>query len=112
MQVDVAEPGQIEHPLRNQASVADNHDPIWLEAAELRAEFVVGFDTLRLADRKAELQRRLFNRRSNQLQSASLRTVWLSHHQTHPEPRRDQLFQRRHRKLGSAAEDETKRLSH
>ena len=42
VQVDVAERREIEHPLRNDAAVADDDDGVGLEGGELGAEFVVG----------------------------------------------------------------------
>src|SRR6266567_266760 len=59
VQVDVAERRQIEHPLRNDAAVADNDDGVGLEGGELSAEVVIVFDALGLRDRKVQLQRRL-----------------------------------------------------
>ena len=52
VQVDVAEWREIEHPLRNDAAVADDDDGVGLEGGELGAEFVVGLDAVGLGDGK------------------------------------------------------------
>ncbi len=62
MQVDVTERREIEHPLGNDAAVADDDDGVGLEFGELGAEFVVGLDAFGLGDRKMQLQRRFFDR--------------------------------------------------
>ena len=58
MQVDVAQRRQIDHPLRNDASVADDDDRLRRDAFQLRAKFLVVLDLLRLGDRKIELRAR------------------------------------------------------
>ena len=57
VQVDVAERREIEHPLRNDAAVADDDDGVGLECGELGAKFVVGLDAVRLSDGKIQFQR-------------------------------------------------------
>jgi hypothetical protein len=62
VQIDVAERRQVKHPLRNDAAVADHDDRIGLEGAELRAKFVVGFDSVGLRDGHSQLQGGLLDR--------------------------------------------------
>src|ERR1700680_4137344 len=50
VQVDVPERRKIEHPLRNDAAIADDDDGVGLERSELSAEFVVGFDAIGLGN--------------------------------------------------------------
>ena len=59
MQVDVAERREVEHPLRDDAAVADYDDGVGLEGGELRAEFFVGLDAVGLGDREIQFQRGL-----------------------------------------------------
>ena len=51
VQVDIAERGQIEHPLRNDAAVTDDDDGVRLELGELSAEAGVVLDAFGLGDR-------------------------------------------------------------
>ena len=48
MKIDVAELGQIDHPLRNDAAIADHDDRFRRNALQLRAKFIVVLDLLRL----------------------------------------------------------------
>ena len=57
VQVDVAERREIEHPLRNDAAVADDDDGVGLEGGELGAEFVVGLDAVGLGDGEIQFER-------------------------------------------------------
>ena len=92
VEVDVAESREIEHPLRNDAAVADDDDSVGLESRELSAEFFVGLDAVGLDDGKIQLQCRLFDRRRNKFKAASFGTVGLCHDQMHAESGGDQLF--------------------
>ncbi len=59
VQVDVAERRKIEHPLRNDAAVADDDDGVGFEGGELGAEFVVGLDAVGLGDGKIQFAARI-----------------------------------------------------
>ena len=48
VQVDITEGWKVEHPLRNEAAVADDDDGFGLECGELGAEFVVVLDLVGL----------------------------------------------------------------
>ncbi len=63
VQVDVAERRQVDHPLRNDAAVADDNDRLRPDALELRTKFFVVLDLLRLDDGQVELQRFALYRR-------------------------------------------------
>ncbi len=56
VQVDVAEGRKVEHPLGDDASVADDDDGVGLEGGELGAEFVVGLDAVGLSNREIQPQ--------------------------------------------------------
>src|ERR1700736_5652826 len=98
MQVDVAPPRQIDHPLRNDASVTNHYDCVGLEGGKLRAEFDVVLDALRLGDRQLEREGRLLYRRRSKHESTSARLVWLRDHQSNLKARMSQRFQRGHGK--------------
>lgn len=77
MEVDVSMTRQIEHPLRDDAAVADHDDCIRVDARKLSAEFVVGLDSIGLGNRKTQLLRGLFNRGRNEFEASPLRAIWL-----------------------------------
>jgi len=52
VQVDVADRREIEHPLRNDAAVANDDDGVWFQGGELGAEFLVSLDAVGLGDGK------------------------------------------------------------
>src|ERR1700722_4509999 len=66
MQIDVAESGEIEHPLWNDAAVTDDDNGVGLERGELRMEFLVGFDAVGLDDWKTQLECWLLDGRADQ----------------------------------------------
>ena len=107
MQIDVAKRRQIDHPLRNDASIADYDDCVGLEGGELGAEFVVVLDALGLRDRQIKREGGLFYRRMSKHKTTSPRSVRLRDHQANREARVDQLLQRGHGKARRAAEDES-----
>ncbi len=106
MQINVAEPWQINHPRRDDAAVADYDDRFWCNALQLRAEFLVVLDLLRLDDGKPKRERGLFHRRLRQLHAASARAIRLGRDQPHAEAGTHQLFQRGHREAWRSAEDQ------
>ena len=97
------------HPLRNDAAVADHDDRVGVEASQLRTEFFVVLDAVRLGDREIQLARRLFDRRSDELETASFGAIWLGYDELHSVARRDELFQRGDSEARCAAEDERQR---
>ena len=93
VKVDVAEPREIQHPLRDEAAVTNHNDSLGLESGDLGAEFFVGLDALRLGDGEIEFQCRLFDRRRHDFKAATLRAVGLSHDEMHAESGSSQLFE-------------------
>jgi len=106
VEVDVAERREIEHPLRDDAAVADDDDGVGLEGDELSAEFFVLLDSVGLGDGKVQLERRLFDRGSDKFETAAFGTVGLSHDEVHAESGVNQCFQRRYGEERRPAEDE------
>ena len=47
VQIEVAEPRQIDHPLRNDAAIADDDDRVWANDLQKGAEFLVVLDLVR-----------------------------------------------------------------
>src|ERR1017187_6077238 len=106
MEIDVAEWREIEHPLGNNAAIANDDDGGGLQRGELGAEFVVGLDAVRLRDRQVQSQRRLFDRRGNEFEAASLGTIWLSYDEMNAEPSFDELLECGDGEARRAAENE------
>ena len=79
MQIDVAERRQVQHPLRNDAAVADDDDRVEFERGELGAKFVVDFNFVGLSDGQSQLQSGLLDRRRRQLQSAAFGAIGLGY---------------------------------
>src|SRR5258707_1636623 len=109
MQVDVTERRQVEHPLRNDAAVADDHNNVRLETGLVRAEFVVVLDLIGLRDRQSQLQRGLFDRRGNYFQNTALVPVRLGENELNRKSGRDERFKSEHGKARRTAEYETQR---
>ncbi len=110
MQVDVAMCGQVEHPARNDAPIADDHDALRRNRLKLRAELNVVLDLLRLHDWQPKFAGLLLHRRKRQFHSAPLRTIRLRHHQRHLMTGAHQRLQRRNGKHGSTAINKFHRL--
>jgi hypothetical protein len=53
VQVDVTEPGQVNHPLWDEPTIANDDDGVWREPFELRPKWLVAFDLVRLRDGNA-----------------------------------------------------------
>ena len=81
VQIDVAEGRKLEHPLGNDAAVADDDDGVGLERAQLSAEFVIASNSVRLGDRKVQTQSGFFHRRRDQFEAASFWTIRLGNHE-------------------------------
>ena len=79
MEIDVAERREVEHPLGNDAAVADDDDGVGLEGGELGAEFVVGLDAVGLGDGEVQFQSGFFDGGLDEFQAASLGAVGLGY---------------------------------
>ena len=77
MQVDVAEGREVEHPLRDDAAIADDDDGVGFDGGELGTELIVRLDLVGLRDGKIQFLRGLFYRRSDELEAASFWAVGL-----------------------------------
>jgi len=108
MEIDVAERWEIEHPLRDHASVTHNDNRVWSESCQLGAELAVIFDFVRLGDWQSEFERALFDGRDGRFQAPALRSIGLGHDQTDVESSRREFFERRDCEVGRAAENELK----
>ena len=86
--------GEIEHPLGNDASVADHNDGVRLESSKLGAEIFVVLDLIWLRDRQAKFCRALFDWRPGERKASAFGTIRPSNDQAHPKPCSDKLFQR------------------
>src|SRR5262249_36545438 len=109
MKIQIAESRKVEHPLGNDAAVADHDDRVWFTSSEFRAKFVVGFNFFWLRDGNAEAQRGLFDRRERHFHATSMSTIRLRDHQRYGITCRDKLFQGRNSKGRSAAKDQCHR---
>ncbi len=112
VQVDVAERREIEHPLGNDAAVADDDDGVRLEGGELGAEIVVGLDAVGLGDGEIQFERGFFDGRWDEFEAASFGTIGLSHDEMDAEAGVDQLFKRGDGEVRRAAENEIEGLGH
>jgi hypothetical protein len=112
VEVEVAEGRKIEHPLRNDAAVADNDDGVGLEGGELGAKFVVSLDAVGLGKGEIEFQCRFFDWRLHEFEAAPFGTIGLSDDEMNAESGGDQLFERGDGEARSAAENEIESLSH
>src|SRR2546425_7754497 len=112
VQVDVPQWRQLHHPLRDDASVPDYDDCVWLESGKLCLKFVIVFDSLRLNNGQSEFARALLYWREGHLHASSARSVRLGHCQVHSESHVHQPLQRRHGELWSAAENKMDGVRH
>ena len=81
MQIDVAEGRQVNHPLGNDASVADDEDGLGSKCSELGAEGVIVLDFFRLRERKAEIHCGLLYGRCGGFHAAAFGLIGLRHNQ-------------------------------
>src|SRR5438094_6803257 len=105
VQVDISQRRQVDHPLRNDASVPDYDDCVWFEIGKLRPKFLIVLDSIGLSNRQSEFARALLYWREGHLHASSARSVRLSHYRVHRESRVHQPLQRRYGELRSAAEN-------
>ena len=106
MQIDVSVRRKIEHPLRDNASVRHNENGFGTNVFQLRAEFEVVLDLLRLHNRDSMRERNAFYRRRLHLHTASCGTVRLRDHKSHLVPSGYDRFEGGNSELRSATEDE------
>ena len=105
VQVDVAERREIEHPLRDDAAVADDDDGVGLEGGELGAEFFVGLDAVGLGDGEIQFQGGLFYWAMHEFEAAAFGAVGLRDDEVDAESGGDQFFERRDGEGRRAAEN-------
>src|SRR5690348_1601054 len=107
MHIDVAEWRQVEHPLRNDSAIRHDDDRVRTDLLQLRLEFRVVLDLLRLCHRDSVLERDLLNRSRSKLQTAALGTVRLRNHQLHVVALANESLQAGDGKHRSSAEDQS-----
>ncbi len=106
MQIEIAETREVDHPLRDDASIADDDDRVGTERSKLLAKCVVVLDLVGLDHRNAQTDGRLFNGRNRQFHSAAAGAVRLGNYQRHGMTSFDQSFKSRNGETRSAAKDE------
>ena len=106
MQVDVAERRQFDHPLRNNAAIADNDDHLRVERFQLAAKIGVVLDCVWLRDGKAQQGRGLFDRANGHFHATAFGFVGAGDDELYIEADFRQLLQCRNCKGGRAAEHE------
>src|SRR5919198_4100019 len=104
MQVEVAQPRQVNHPLWNDAAIAHDDDGVGVKHSKLVSELVIVLDLLRLNNRQGQFQRRLFDRGKSELKPAPARLVGLRSHKTNRKTGFYQLLQRRDSEARRATE--------
>ena len=67
MDVDIAEAGEIKHPLRDNPPIRDDDDGVWSNGFQLGTELEIILDALRLENRKTEANGELLDRRNLKL---------------------------------------------
>jgi hypothetical protein len=103
--IEVAKRRQIDHPLWNDATIADHDDCVGLEANEPGTKFIVVLNALWLRDWQIKRESGLLHRGWSKRKAASARLVRLCNHQTNRETGVNQRLERRNRKARRAAED-------
>src|SRR5262245_15079237 len=106
MKINVAEGRQIEHPLRDNAAVADDDDGFGFKRGKLAAEFFVIFYLVGLRDRNFQAKRGLFYGRRNEFKTATLGAVRLRNDEAYTKSCARQTFERGNSKKWRTAEDE------
>ncbi len=112
VQIEISQPRQINHPLRNDAPISDHDDGVRRDSRKLPAKFFVVLDLVRLTELQSQLQCPLLDRRKCKFHAAAFRPVRLRHHQGHRESGFHQLFQSGHGERRCAAENEIERRRH
>ena len=97
---------QIDHPLRNDAAVADDNDRFRTDLFQSRAKLGVILDPLRLHDRHSQLQRQLLYGRETQFHAAPARPVGLRDDQVNPMSLLCEYSQSGHCELRCTAENQ------
>ena len=105
MEIDVAEGRKVEHPLRNDASVADDDDGVGFDGGELGAEFVVGLDAVGLRDGKIQFQGGMFDGRRDEFEAAAFGAIGLGDYEVDAVIG-GEFFERRDGEAWGSAEDE------
>src|SRR3954470_20070079 len=105
MSVQVAERGQVDHPLRDDPPVSHHNDGLRLRPFQLRAEFCIVLDGLGLHDLQPMFRRTLFDGSWRDLLSAATRTVRLGNYEPYLVSGCDEGIERGNGELRSAAKD-------
>ncbi len=92
VQIEIAVTRQVDHPLRNDASVAHHDDCVGRDALQLGAKLFVILDLVGLEYRETEFHRSALDRRCGQLKSAPAGPVGLGDNQPHAEVCRSPAF--------------------
>jgi hypothetical protein len=106
MEINVAKRREIEHPLRDDATVAHYDDGVGLDICELSAEFLIGLDALGLSDGEIQFRGGLFDGRLDEFKAAAFRTVGLGYDEMDTMAGGGERLQRGNSEARSAAEDE------
>ena len=109
MQIQISEPGKINHPLRNDAAIADDNDRIRSNCHKLVAEFGIVFDGNGLYHGNAQAGGRILHRRNRHFHAAPARPIRLRHHHRHGMTGLDQSLQGRDSEARSATENQEHR---
>ena len=109
VQVEISKTREIEHPLRDDAAVADDNDRVRVESRKLLPEFVVVFDFVGLRDWKFQADGCVFYGGDCQIHSAAAWTVRLRDDQRHGVAGLYQLLEGWDGKARGAAEDQEHR---
>ncbi len=94
---------KVDHPLRDDASIANYDDGFWRDLLQLSPKLVVVLDLFRLDDWQVQLECGPLYRRGRYFHAAATGAVRLGHDQLHAETCRNQLFQRGHGERRGAA---------
>src|ERR1019366_1999435 len=103
MQIQISKPRKIDHPLRDDAAVADDDNRVWANRRELVAEFGVVLDGRGLHDGNAQVDCGIFHWRNGHFHPASARAIGLRHHQRHGMSSADQFLKGRDSETWSTA---------
>src|ERR1035441_4752090 len=113
MQIQISEAGKINHPLRNDASIADDddrvNDRVRTNRRQLGAEFGVVLDGVRLHHGNTQADCRIFHGRNGHFHSAPARPIGLRYQQRHGMTSLDQSLQGRDSESRSSTENQNHR---
>src|SRR5581483_3405240 len=113
VQVQISQRREINHPLRDDAAIADHNDPVRFQVGESGLELLVLLDLVGLHYRNPQACGGLLDRRRREFHAASPGPVRLRNYQAYRKSGVCEPLQRRNCKLWRAAEDETRgRWSH